>query len=137
MEDLEFIIILDVTMILMDRVLITDLRRLLLDFLIGARNRKSIRKIHKQQPLKERVTLSYIKSYLKEYQSDFKLYHTIYLIYLIFLVPQYILLFTANVVYGYNSRYLGYLLFGIKVVLAVHLCSIVGPLLHSKYRNGK
>ena len=72
MEDLTFIIILDVTMILMDSVVITDLRRLLLDFLIGARNRKSIRKIHKQQPLKERVTLSYIKSYLKQYQSVFQ-----------------------------------------------------------------
>ena len=135
--DLQFIIILDVTMILMDSIVITDLRRLLLDFLIGARNHKSIRKIHKKQPLKERITLSYIKSYLKKYQSDFKLYHTIYLIYLIIIIPQYILLFTANLLYGFNSRYLVYVLLGVKAVIETHLWYVGGPLWLSKYRNGK
>ena len=136
--DLQFIIILDVTMILMDSIVITDLRRLLLDFLIGARNHKSIRKIHKKQPLKERITLSYIKSYLKKYQSDFKLYHTIYLIYLIIIIPQYILLFTANLVYGYNSRYLAYVLLGIKIVLQIHLfCTAGCSFYNTKFRNGK
>ena len=141
MEDFKIIILLYVALILLDIDLITDLRWILLDFLIGARNRKSIRKIHKKQPLKERITLSYIKSYLKKYQpyvTDFKLIHTIYIVYLSILIPQYILLFTANLVYGYNSRYLAYVLLGIKIVLQIHLfCTAGCSFYNTKFRNGK
>ena len=44
-------------MIMMDKVVISDARRLLLDFLIGERNRKNAKKIHAEQSFSDRVKM--------------------------------------------------------------------------------
>ena len=58
-------------MVLSDVIIISDARRLLLDFLIGQRNRKNALKIHSEQTLKNRVNMGYIHPMLKKYQKTF------------------------------------------------------------------
>ena len=56
------------------------LRRLLLDFLVGARNRKNAYKIHKEQKAKDRFTLSYIEPMIKRYTYEFRFFHRCYMV---------------------------------------------------------
>ena len=74
----------------LDVIIICDARRLLLDFLIGQRNRKNARRIHAEQTFKNRVNMGYIQPMLSKYQSAFKKYHVLYLVVLYSLIPQYV-----------------------------------------------
>lgn len=56
------------------------LRRLLLDLLVGARNRKNAYKIHKEQKAKDRFTLSYIEPMIKRYTYEFRFFHRCYMV---------------------------------------------------------
>lgn len=111
------IIILDFLLILLDCLAVSALRRLLLDFLIGQRNRKNAIKIHSEQSLKDRITLSYVKLFLKQYVSQFRFHHRVYLILIISLLPQYAIVFTFNWLLKFNSRFLVYIFCGIKIFI--------------------
>lgn len=52
-------------MALLDILNLSDARKLLLDFLIGQRNRKNAMKIHSEQSIKDRVNMGYIYPMLK------------------------------------------------------------------------
>ena len=76
--------------ILFDAIIVSDARRLLLDFLIGQRNRKNAKKIHSEQSFKNRIHMGYIQPMLKKNKEAFRKYHILYLIIIYSLIPQYI-----------------------------------------------
>ena len=108
-----------VILALLDAVAISSLRRFLNDFLIGARNRKSARKICSQQSLKDRVFLGFIKSFLKSHRLAFDVYHWIYLVESVLLVPQYAILLAVYMLYGMQNNVLIFSLIAIKGLLCL------------------
>ena len=126
-----------VILALLDAIAISSLRRFLNDFLIGARNRKSARKICSQQSLKDRVFLGFIKSFLKSHRLAFNVYHWIYLVELVSLVPQYVILLAVYMLYGMQNNVLILYLIAIKGLLCLIIRFQVDSLMRSRYRNGK
>ena len=57
---------------------ISILRKLLLDFLVGARNRKNAYRIHGEQELRDRITLCYIEPMLKKHVVEYRFFHRCY-----------------------------------------------------------
>ena len=108
-------------LLLIDGIAIWDLRELLRDFLIGARNRKSMQKIHAQQSLWQRITLGYIFPYLKRYHRDFRFFRGLYLAELLSLLPQAAALLWLQLS-GYPSwKTVLYIFLGIKACLFLFL----------------
>ena len=126
-----------VILALLDAIAISSLLRFLNDFLIGARNRKSARKICSQQSLKDRVFLGFIKSFLKSHRLAFNVYHWIYLVELVSLVPQYVILLAVYMLYGMQNNVLILSLIAIKGLLCLIIRFQVDSLMRSRYRNGK
>lgn len=126
-----------VLLVLLDTIAISSLRRFLYDFLIGAGNRKTARKIYRQRSLKDRVFLGFIKSFLKSHRSVFDVYHWIYLMELVSLVPQYATLLAVYVLYGVQNNILIFFLIAVKGLLCLMIRFQVDSLMRSRYRNGK
>lgn len=126
-----------VLLALLDTIAIRSLRRFLYDFLIGAGNRKTARKIYRQRSLKDRVFLGFIKSFLKSHRSVFDVYHWIYLMELVSLVPQYAILLAVYVLYGVQNNILIFSLIAVKGLLCLVIRFQVDSLMRSRYRNGK
>lgn len=126
-----------VLLVLLDTIAISSLRRFLYDFLIGAGNRKTARKIYRQRSLKDRVFLGFIKSFLKSHRSVFDVYHWIYLMELVSLVPQYAILLAVYVLYGVQNNILIFPLIAVKGLLCLVIRFQVDSLMRSRYRNGK
>lgn len=126
-----------VLLVLLDTIAISSLRRFLYDFLIGAGNRKTARKIYRQRSLKDRVFLGFIKSFLKSHRSVFDVYHWIYLVELVSLVPQYATLLAVYVLYGVQNNILIFSLIAVKGLLCLVIRFQVDSLMRSRYRNGK
>lgn len=126
-----------VLLVLLDTIAISSLRRFLYDFLIGAGNRKTARKIYRQRSLKDRVFLGFIKSFLKSHRSVFDVYHWIYLMELVSLVPQYATLLAVYVLYGVQNNILIFSLIAVKGLLCLMIRFQVDSLMRSRYRNGK
>lgn len=126
-----------VLLVLLDTIAIRSLRRFLYDFLIGAGNRKTARKIYRQRSLKDRVFLGFIKSFLKSHRSVFDVYHWIYLMELVSLVPQYAILLAVYVLYGVQNNILIFSLIAVKGLLCLMVRFQVDSLMRSRYRNGK
>lgn len=124
-------------LVLLDTIAISSLRRFLYDFLIGAGNRKTARKIYRQRSLKDRVFLGFIKSFLKSHRSVFDVYHWIYLMELVSLVPQYAILLAVYVLYGVQNNILIFSLIAVKGLLCLVIRFQVDSLMRSRYRNGK
>ena len=108
-----------VLLVLLDTIAISSLRRFLYDFLIGAGNRKTARKIYRQRSLKDRVFLGFIKSFLKSHRSVFDVYHWVYLVELVSLVPQYATLLAVYVLYGVQNNILIFSLIAVKGLLCL------------------
>ena len=125
-----------VLLVLLDTIAISSLRRFLYDFLIGAGNRKTARKIYRQRSLKDRVFLGFIKSFLKSHRSVFDVYHWIYLMELVSLVPQYAILLAVYVLYGVQNNILIFSLIAVKGLLCLVIRFQVDSLMRSRYRNG-
>lgn len=130
-------VVLLVLLVLLDTIAISSLRRFLYDFLIGAGNRKTARKIYRQRSLKDRVFLGFIKSFLKSHRSVFDVYHWIYLMELVSLVPQYAILLAVYVLYGVQNNILIFSLIAVKGLLCLMVRFQVDSLMRSRYRNGK
>lgn len=132
---LERIIYLDFVMLILDSVTICSLRRFLLDFLMIKRNRKSVKKAHTEQSIKNRITLNYIKPLLKQNISEFSLYHKVYIVVLATLVPQYIILIACNVILGLKSIYAIGFFAAIKLIICVVIRLNVDSNMVSIYRK--
>ena len=125
---------------LLDAIAVSDLRDILNDFLIGARNRKSARKIYREQPPRERVFLGYIRGYLKRHTAAFQVFRGIYLTELLSLIPQYAILFAVFLFRGPQDRFLViYMLavIAVKAGLNLFLRLQVDGSRRSRYREGK
>ncbi|MBQ9148052.1 MAG: hypothetical protein IJX69_00615 [Oscillospiraceae bacterium] len=114
-------------LIALDMIIISDARRLLLDFLVGARNRKNAAKIHAEQSLRNRISMGYILPMLKKNERQFGKYHALYLAVLYSLIPQY----TAVVVFHVFWKSVIWYVFGgcltLRFVLAVFYRLELGP----------
>lgn len=133
----KIIYLLYVIMILSDILIICDARRLLLDFLIGQSNRKNAQKIHDEQSLSDKIKMCYIGPLLKKHTSAFQKYHTLYLIILYSLIPQYI---TVILLHIFADAIIWYVLGGlliIKLLLAVFYRLELGPNRMSVYSRKK
>jgi len=133
----EIIVLLYMLLIGMDIQAIIAIRKVLIEFLIGARNKKTMQKIYKQQSVTNRINLRFIMPYLKKYKNDFKLYYWTYQILLLTLIPQYITVLVINIFQNFTRYEINLVFIVIKVVLNIFLRSQVNSALQSKYRDGK
>lgn len=115
-------------------------RRLLFSFLLIKNNRKYAKKVHFDQNVKNRIFMGYIKCFLNdnkslEYISDYKFYHSLYLIDLISLLPQYILFFTTICLNQFVSKMVALIFIIMKVVAFLIFRSQFDNLKRSKYER--
>ena len=99
------IIYFDCVMLILDIVTISDLRKFLLDFLRAKKSRSNSDHIYAIQPLRDKITLSFIKAHLKKYIKEFNAFHRMYMGVIYTLIPQYVILITSNVLMGMESMY--------------------------------
>ena len=85
--------------ILTDFLCVHWLRDLLLDFLVGARNRKNAYAIHDAQSYDDRLTMNYIGGMIRRYQREFRFWLRVYHGFLIALLPKYAILIALAVVF--------------------------------------
>lgn len=130
-------ILLYLLLFLLDCIVISDARRLLLDFLIGQRNRKNAKKIHSEQAFKDKVKMGYIQPMLKNYTSAFKKYHALYLVILYAFVPQYIAIVLLHIFIPKIIWYVFGVFLGVKFLLAVFYRLELGPNRMSVYAQKK
>lgn len=93
------LLLLGLLILLLDCTSLHWLRDLLLDFLVGARNRKNARRIHDAQRYEDRLTMGYIGGMLKRYQREFRFYLRLYHGFLISLLPKYGVLLALAVIF--------------------------------------
>ena len=120
-------------MIMLDIIVINNARCLLLDFLIGKRNRKNAKMIHAEQSFSDRVKMGYILPMLKKYTGTFRKYHILYLVILYSLIPQYTTIvlfhiFAPSVIWFVFVAFLG-----IKLLLTIFYTLELGPQKMSVY----
>ena len=85
--------------VLLDISLTEQIRRLVYSFLLTKRNLKGAKKIHEKQSFVSKITLSYIKDYAI-YPKDFSLWHTVWMIHIISILPQYLSLLLIHVFFA-------------------------------------
>ena len=131
MKDIRSLLI--ILLALLDGITLVDLRDILMDFLIGARNRKSARRIHREQKWVARVGMGYIKLYLKRWHRDFAFFRGLYLADLFTLVPQYAATLFVLLRAGENFNMLMYVLIAVKFLLCLILRLQQDSLRRTKY----
>ena len=124
-------------MIMLDIIVISDARRLLLDFLIGQRNRKNAKIIHAEQRFGDRVKMGYILPMLKKYTGTFRKYHILYLVILYSLIPQYITIVLFHIFATSIVWYVFGVFLGIKLLLTIFYTLELGPQKMSVYAQKK
>ena len=124
-------------LVVLDKVVISDARRLLLDFLIGQRNRKNAKAIHAEQSFADRVKMGYILPMLKKYKEAFKKYHTLYLVILYSLIPQYVTVILFHIFAPGLIWYVFGTFLVVKFLLAAFYTLELGPLKMSVYAQKK
>ena len=124
-------------MIILDKVVISDARRLLLDFLVGQRNRKNAKKIHAEQSFSDRMKMGYIQPMLKKYAGTFKKYHILYLVILYSLVPQYITIVLFHIFVPSVIWYVFGVFLAIKLLITIFYTLELGPQKMSVYAQKK
>lgn len=88
-----------VELVLFDILLTVRIRSLVYSFLLSKRNLKGAKKIHKNQSFISKITLSYIKDHAI-YPKDFSLWHTVWMIHIISILPQYLSLLLIHVFFA-------------------------------------
>ena len=124
-------------MVMLDIMIISDARHLLLDFLIGQRNRKNAMRIHSEQSLKDRLHMGYIQPMLKKHQNIFKKYHMLYLVVLYSLVPQYASIILIHIFVPRIFLYIMGVYLIVRVLLEIFYRLELGPQRISVYAKKK
>ena len=124
-------------MIMLDKVVISDARRLLLDFLVGQRNRKNAKKIHAEQNFSDRVKMGYILPMLKKYTRTFRKYHILYLVIFYSLIPQYITIVLFHIFVPSVIWYVFGVFLAIKLLITIFYTLELGPQKMSVYAQKK
>ena len=104
-----------------------------MDFLVGARNRKSARRIHREQKWVDRVGMGYIKPYLKCWHRDFAFFRGVYLTDLFTLIPQYSVILCVLLRAEDRFNMLMYVLIAVKALLCLILRLQQDSLRRTKY----
>lgn len=125
----------DCVLCALDFIVISSLRRFLVDFLLACRNKKYVKKIHTEQLLINRITLDYIQPLLQKNVSIFRRYQKLYMVILYTILPQYIILLISNFLIGMNSLYILALFAIIKLIIALVIRFQTDSLLISRYRK--
>ncbi len=94
------LLLLGLLLIWADVTAVHRLRDLLLDFLIGARNRKNAHAIHDAQSYDNRLTMNYIGGMIQRHQHEFRFWLRVYHGFLICLLPKYAALIALAVVFA-------------------------------------
>ena len=113
---IEILILLYICLLLLDILSLLDLRKLLYSFLLSKRNLKGARKIHKEQTVKNKILLSYIKQYAI-YTKEFIFFKRLYIVWLFSLVPQYVILLIVNMFSQLATMILLCVCFVIKLII--------------------
>lgn len=119
--------------VLFDVLIVSDARRLLLDFLVGQRNRKNARKIHSEQSFKNKIHMGYIQPMLKKNKEAFRKYHILYLAIICSIIPQYIAVCLFHFFLPGIILYVVGVLLLIRILLAIFYRLELGPNKHSVY----
>ena len=114
------VLYLNLFLMIIDCILIVDLRKLVYSFLLSKRNIAGAKKIHKAQTKIKRILLSYIKEYAI-YPKHFNFFYRMWVLVLISLIPQYIIGFTVYLV----SYYASIILYGVFIMVKIILSVIV------------
>ena len=125
-----------ILLIFCDWMAVSDGRRLLYDFLIGAGNRQSAARRRAEQTRRNRFLMGYIRQYLKRRQKEFDRFHKLYLLHLITLIPQYVLV-VILVCFGSVGGYFMMLCITVKACLNWYYILQFNGNRASKYRNGR
>ncbi len=131
----EVIVYFDCALCIIDFITISAVRSFLFDFLIDRKNRKSAKRFHMQQSVKNRITLAYILPLLKNNASKCQLYQTLYMSILYTLVPQYAIILACNIIMQWNSIYVLAVFALIKIVIALIIRVQTDSNLVSQYRR--
>ena len=107
--------------VLLDVGAIWLIRKLLLDFLAGAHNRKTAYRIHDEQPYDDRLTMNYIEGHLKRYQREFRFWLRFYHGLLWSLPPKYVCVITIAVLFWGGKPCL--IAFAVPAGLGLGLCA--------------
>lgn len=99
------ILFFDCTMLILDLVTISDLRKFLLDFLRVDKSRNNAGHIYATQSLSNKIMLSFIKEHLKKYTKEFSRFHRIYKVVIYTLLPQYVVIIACNIFLEMQSMY--------------------------------
>ena len=111
------IIYFDLGMLILDSVTISDLRKFLLDFLRVKKSRRNANAVYAMQSLQDKITLSFIKAYLKKYIKEFTIFHRMYMAVMYTLIPQYFILIMSNVLLGMKSMYVLCFFAVVKIII--------------------
>ncbi len=109
--------------VLLDVGAIRLVRNLLLDFLVGAHNRKTACRIHDEQSYDDRLTMRYIGGHLKRYQREFRFWLRFYHGLFWSLLPKYVFIIVIAVLYQDGTPCL--ITFSILAVLGLALCVLL------------
>ena len=99
---LEIVLLLVTLITLSDILNLYSIRRLLLDFLIGARNRKNAYLIHSEQSPKEKITLLYIEPLIKKHKLEFRHIHRCYIVLSCYVLFQ--IIFIISLIGVFNTK---------------------------------
>lgn len=83
-----------------DELVIYHFRELLLSFLMSKHNRKKAQRIHKEQPIRDRITMAYIGPMLQKNTQQYYFYQRLYIADLVTLIPQYLLILLFHFLLG-------------------------------------
>ena len=133
------ILLLLLLIVLLDVEAIRLVRKLLLDFLVGARNRKNAYRIHDEQSYDDRLTMNYIGNHLKRYQQEFRFWLRFYHGLLWSLLPKYVFIIVMAVVsWGGKPCFIAFaVLAGLGLALCVLLRFQFDALWVSRYGKKK
>lgn len=120
---LRVIILLDLGLLILDCVTVSELRHFILDFL-PVKKKKS-EKAYINQSLWDKIKLSYIQVHLRKHVKEFGIWHRIYLMVLYTLLPQYIILIGCNILLGEKSLNV------LCLFALIKLCVSIGIYMHT------
>lgn len=132
-DKVQFIYLLYFGMFLFDIINISDARKILLDFLIGRRNRKNAMKIHREQILWNRMTMDYIGPMLKKHRREFRIFHILYKTLIYSLAPRYLILVMVHIFAPSAIWYVFLCYFIIEICIAILYRIVLGPNRRSVY----
>ena len=117
------ILLLLLLIVFLDVGAIKMIRRLLLDFLVGAHNRKNAYRIHDEQSYDDRLIMNYIEGHLKRYHQEFRFWLRFYHGLLWSLPPKYVFIIVMAVVFWGGKPCL--IAFAVLAALGFALCVLL------------